>query len=530
MTGNPDGGEVPATNPDLPLAQLVGVSKVFGGTRALTDVTLTVRQGRTHGLVGRNGAGKSTLVGVFTGLVAPDTGEVRFGGAAAPPRSSPAQWQQKVSCVYQHRRLVPSLTVAENLVLDRIAGGRDLVSWKWVAAEARRRLNAWEIDINPRSLAADLSVENAQLVEIVRALSAGARFVILDEPTAQLVAAGIDRLFREVDRLKNAGVTFLFISHHLEEVHSICDEVTVLRNGRLVASSALRDMPAERMVAAMVGHDAGDRATAPRTATVAVPEREAKPLVANATVLNATVPVLAVDCLLMPELAEPISLQVGAGEIVGLAGQVGSGNRGIASCLVGFVEPISGRILRDGVPTRVRNPAAAIRAGIGYVPEDRHAHGYAAALSTADNIAAAVLRKLGRWGFVSPRRRAELARAFVSELDVACDSIAQPVGSLSGGNQQKVVMARALAIDPDVLVLVHPTAGVDVASKDTLFDAVDRKRRHGCAIVLVTDEVDELRHCDRVLVLFRGRLVRTFDGEWTEHAMVTTMEGVGQHV
>lgn len=499
-----------------PLIEVDDVWKAFGATKALNGVKLKVEPGRTHALVGRNGAGKSTLVSTMTGLVIPDKGRILFEGEPAPSVRAPKKWQEKVACVYQHRRLVPQLSVAENLLLNNFPVKGSRIDWKDVHARADEMLGAWGIGVDPRREASSLSVEDAQLVEIVRALSGGSRFVILDEPTAQLVSSGIRRLFKELLRLQDAGVTFLYISHHLDEIEELCQDVTVLRNGRVVSTAPVEEMPQNKIVAAMVGD-----------AHYAAVDRRSKP----PTPLSATEsPAIHLDNVKVEELEEPFTMSVAPGEVVGIAGHAGSGSRHLAGALAGLVPLHGGSVLLNGKPADLSTPAKAIAAGVGYVPEDRHREGYVSMLSIEDNIATSVLPRLGRWGFIKPKERHRIAENLSQELDVACSSIEQTVGSLSGGNQQKVVMARAIASRPDVLVLVHPTAGVDVASKDTLFDAVERERQRGAAVIIVSDEVDELRGCDRVLAFMKGRHVKTFGSTWEAREVVAAIEGVEEHV
>ena len=512
---------MPTGEEAAPLTEVREVSKTYGATRALTDVSLTVQAGRTHALVGRNGAGKSTLVSVMTGLTAPDHGTVWFAGQPAPSVRTPGPWQNKVACVYQHRRIVPHLSVAENLLLNRLPRSGMRIDWGRARQEAADLLSQWNIDINPRQEASQLSVEDAQLVEIVRALSGGSRFVILDEPTAQLVASGVRRLFKELTRLQASGVTFLYISHHLEEIEELCQDVTVLRNGTVVASDTVEELPTARIVEAMVGGTGGQSRRGDRKGRAApVGERPTRSPSSNSA------PALELRGVHVEGVREPVSLTVAPGEILGIAEHTGSGSRAIAEAVFGLAPISGGEILRDGEPQRVRGPRSAIDSGIGFVPEDRHRAGYVPMLSIEDNIATTVLARLGSRGLVSTSRRSVLAEDLRERLDVACSSTKQEVGSLSGGNQQKVVFARALASDPSVLVLVHPTAGVDVASKETLFDTVDAARRKGVGVLVVSDEVDELKECDRVIVLVQGRVTQEFGSEWNDHDMVAAMEGV----
>ncbi len=512
--------EAHAAGTPAPLIEVSDVWKAFGATKALNGINLAVQPGRTHALVGRNGAGKSTLVSVMTGIVQPDRGSVRFGGEPAPSIRTPKKWQEKVACVYQHRRLIPQLSVGENLMLNNYPVTGPRIDWKKVESMATDMLGAWGIDVDPRREASSLSVEDAQLVEIVRALSGGSRFVILDEPTAQLVSSGIRRLFKELTRLQEAGVTFLYISHHLDEIDELCQDVTVLRNGKVVTTAPVEEMPQNKIVAAMVG-DA--------QYTAIERKRAGQPLLGPEAAINPEA-ALYVDGLETDGLEEPVTLSVSAGEVIGIAGHAGSGSRHLAAALVGLGSITAGRVLRKGQLADVSRPGRAIEAGIGYVPEDRHRQGYVSMLSIEDNIATSVLPRLGRWGFVQPKERKRIAHDLSRSLDVACSSTDQTVGSLSGGNQQKVVLARALASKPDVLVLVHPTAGVDVASKDTLFAAIERERQRGAAVIIVSDEVDELKGCDRVLVFLRGRLSKTFGNTWEDREIVSAMEGVEERV
>jgi simple sugar transport system ATP-binding protein len=466
---------------------------------ALDDAGIAVAAGSTHALVGRNGAGKSTLVSLLTGLQAPDAGEVRFAGAAAPPLSDREAWRERVACVYQRSTIIPSLTVAENLFLNR--QGR-VIAWRKLRERAWEELATWSVDVDPQTLAADLEVEQRQLVEIARALSCGARFVILDEPTAQLDGAAIARLFDRVRSLQAQGVTFLFISHHLQEVYELCDTVTVFRDARHIVTAPVAELAKDDLIDAMTG---------------------------EARHLNATRPVARANGgTVLRYRSEKVGFEVRAGEIVGLAGSAGSGKLAIAEQIVGLRTPhppthveVCGQRPKPGsVP-------AALAAGVGLVPQDRHREGVVGLLSVAENITMTVPGRLGPVGLMDPRRRERVARTLVDELNVKTEGLDTPVNDLSGGNQQKVVLGRALASDPRVLVLIAPTAGVDVRSKETLLEAVDRAAARGTGVLVVSDELDDLRVCDRVLVLFGGALVREFAGGRRDNDLVAAMEGIG---
>ncbi len=509
-----------STGPVSPPA-LVGeaehVSKSFGETAALVDVSLGVRAGECHGLVGRNGAGKSTLVSLLTGLARPDRGAVSLAGEAAPGLADRGAWLTRVACVYQRSMVVPALTVAENVFLNRPTGGEGpVVSWRRMRAEAREVMLEWGFDIDVDQEAGRLTVEQRQIVEIARALSIGARFLILDEPTAALEKAAAERLFDRVRRMREGGVGVLYISHHLEEIYEICDRVSVLRDGALVLSGTVGEVSQSDLVSAMVG---------------TAPPRRATEIDAVTAGANANERRLEVDRLVVSSRAgsvADVSLSVGSGECVGLVGLDGSGAATIADAIVGLVKPRSGTVTINGQPIRPGRVDTALRRGVGYVPQDRQARGFAPQLGVAENLTLALLGRLAkRLGVVSFAKRDAIAERQVEQLQIVARSLRQPVSSLSGGNQQKVVVGRALAPDPNVLVVVNPTVGVDVASKEALLHALDRARDRGVALLLVSDDFEDLRVCTRLLVMVRGRIAATFDRPpWDRQQLIAAVEGL----
>ncbi|MGW7727136.1 sugar ABC transporter ATP-binding protein [Streptomyces canus] len=499
-------GQVP-TGP--PVVEATGIVKRFGPTVALNGARITIRPGETHALVGRNGAGKSTLVSVLTGLQAPDEGTVTFGGEPAPRLSNRDAWRRRVACVYQKSTIIPTLTVAENLFLHRHDHGPSrLISWRATRRRARELLATWSVDVDPQTLAGELSVEQRQFVEIARALSFGARFIILDEPTAQLDGAAINRLFERIRDLQRQGVTFLFISHHLQEVYEICDMVTVFRDARHIVTAPVAELPRTELVAAMTGEAAADRQG----------ERAS-------TLTPGTTAALSVRALRGDTYAD-VSLQVGAGEIVGLAGAAGSGRTEVAETVVGLRAATAGEVEIAGRRPRPGSVPAALAAGAGFVPQDRHHQGFVPDLSIADNATLSIPKRLGRNGFLSRGRRDRLAEGMIEYLAIKTPGPDLPVSALSGGNQQKVVMARALANDPRLLVLISPTAGVDVRSKEFLLGKVEETARTGTGVLIASDELDDLRMCDRVLVMFQGRVTSEITRGWHDHDLVAAMEGV----
>ena len=492
-----------------------GIWKAFGETQALRDVSLDVGAGECHGLVGRNGAGKSTLVGIFTGLIRPDRGVIRLGTEAAPTLADRATWQRLVACVYQKSMVVPSLTVAENVFLNRATGDdHGIVNWRAMRSRARQVMLDWGFDLDVNRLARDLSVEQRQVVEIARALSVGARFLILDEPTASLEKAAIERLFERIRRLKGSGVGILYISHHLEEIYEVCDRVTVLRDGERVLSSPVGEIRQDRLVEAMVG-------VAPQRATE---------IAAPIQVIKSVRPRLEISNLRVPATLGPVqdvSFSVSPGECVGLVGLQGSGTATVADAVIGLVKPVSGEIRLNGKPIPAGKVHATLRQGIAYVPQDRHERGFVPYLGVDENLTLSILDRQSNWGIVSRSGRDLVASTLVEQLDIVTSGLNQQVGQLSGGNQQKVVVGRALARHPAVLVAVTPTVGVDVAAKESLLNVISAACDGGTAVLLVSDDLEDLRICTRLLVMVKGRLVKEYSQPpWDRHELIAAVEGL----
>ena len=490
--------------------QAIDISKRYGSTVALDHVALTVEAGDSHALVGRNGAGKSTLVSILTGLQAPDSGSLLFDGRRAPDFADRDGWRRSVACVYQKSTIIPTLTVAENLFLNREDRGRaGLISWSQVGRRARGMLEEWGIDVDVLRPASDLTVEQRQMLEIVRALSFGARFIVLDEPTAQLDAPGIERLFTRLRALQALGVTLLYISHHLEEIYEVCQTVTVFRDARHIVTAPVADLPQRELVDAMTGD----------VTTLAARDQS--------TTVRQGNPVLSVHDLVTPGSFGPFSLEVRPGEVVGVTGSGSSGRIALAETIVGLRRAAGGTVAVDGVTVAPGSVPSALGAGMGFVPRDRHAEGFVPGLGVAENATLTITSTLGRWGLMNLKRRDEVARTLVDELAIVTSSVDQEVSSLSGGNQQKVVMARALANHPRVLVLMHPTAGVDVRSKETLLDVVAEVSAQGTGVVIVSDELEDLRPCDRVLVMVHGEVTDSIARGWQDNEVVAAIEGLG---
>jgi simple sugar transport system ATP-binding protein len=508
-----------------------GVWKAFGETQALRDVSLDIEAGECHGLVGRNGAGKSTLVAIFTGLLRPDRGVVRLGAEAAPALVDRASWQRLVACVYQKSMVVPSLTVAENVFLNRATGNNHaIVNWRAMRSRARQVMLDWGFDLDVNRLARDLSVEQRQVVEIARALSVGARFLILDEPTASLEKAAIERLFERISRLKGSGVGILYISHHLEEIYEVCDRVTVLRDGECVLSAPVGEIKQDRLVEAMVGVSQ-QRANVGADLSRPPPiDRPAKGSEAPMQVIASAQPRLEISHLHVPATLGPVqdvSFSVSQGECVGLVGLQGSGTATVADAVVGLVKPVSGEIRLDGKAIHAGRVDETLRQGVTYVPEDRHARGFVPYLGVGENLTLCIQDRLSSWGIVSRFNRDRVATGLVEQLGIVTSGLDQRVGQLSGGNQQKVVVGRALARHPAVLVAVTPTVGVDVAAKESLLNMIGAARDGGTAVLLVSDDLEDLRICTRLFVMVKGRLVKEYrQPPWDRHELIAVVEGL----
>ena len=433
-------------------------------------------------------------------------------GRAPPALGDRNAWREAVACVYQHRTLVPDLSVAENLFLGRYQG-KQIISWRALNQQAATALEGWNIPISPTTKVRDLGVGEAQMVEIARALNQGSRFVILDEPTAQLIASEIDQLIWRVNELRERGVTFLFISHHLDEVPRVCDAVTVLRNGRDVLHGNAQKLTTTEIVSAMVGDEATGAAL---TATEHVTR---PPLASNA-------PVVLKARIKADVCEDTLDFSLRAGEVIGFAGHAGSGTRHLALAIAGHNPKWTGDVLLKGEALpRPWNPSTAVRAGVSLLPEDRTKTGLVVCLSIEDNITLPHLKAFSKRILIDRKARRQFAETNRNDLGIACHSVSQNVGELSGGNQQKVLLGSALSPNPTVLILLHPTAGVDIASKATILEIVERRRQQGLAVILVSDEPEELAFCDRVQVWVRGKKVAERSG-MTEEELVAAMEGL----
>ncbi len=471
----------------MTLLSAVAIAKSFAGVQALKGVSLELLPGEVHALVGENGAGKSTLIKVITGAVKADSGTLTVEGRVAQHHTPALAKSLGIAAVYQQPALFPDLTVAENIAL----GLESVGVWRRVDWDARNRL-ARELleragaDIDPARTVSTLSMPEQQIVEIAKAIGAKARVLILDEPTASLTEREVERLFRVIRTLRETGNGIIYISHRLEEIASIADRVTVLRDGRSVATRDLREVEPTELIRLMVGRDIA----------AVFPKRE--------------VPIGDVMLEvrgLRSRTIHDVSFSVRRGEILGLAGLVGAGRTELAETLFGLTPAEGGEIRLHDKAVRIQEPPDAIDLKIGYLPEDRRQHGVVLEMAIAANVSMASLGSISNSGLINNGSERRLARRFVDQLRVKAPSLYAETGSMSGGNQQKVALARWLAIEPEVLILDEPTQGVDIGSKSEIHQMMVDLAEKGMALVMISSELPEiLGMSDRIAVMRHGTI------------------------
>lgn len=476
-----------------PKMAVVDATKRFGSTAALRGVGIELRPGEVHSLVGENGAGKSTLIKVMTGLYRPDDGHVEVDGRRVELRSPADAQQLGIACIYQEPLVFPDLTVSENIFIGHKTGGR-FVGWRDMHRRAGQILGQLEVDVDPRALASGLTVGAQQAVEIAKAMSRDVRVLIMDEPTAALSAFEVRRLFRQVRRLAEAGVAVLFVSHRLDEVVELSDRITVLRDGQHISTKPVAEVTEASLIKDMVGRDLADFFHR-------VPH-------------DPGVVALAVDGLGRRGAFRGVSFEVRQGEVLGFAGLVGSGRTEIAEALFGVAPADEGIIRRDGQDVVIHTAGAAMRHGIAYVSEDRRRLGLSMPQSVTANISLAGLRRfVSRWRLIDTAAERRTAEKYRVRLGIRGASLGTAVGNLSGGNQQKVMLAKWLDVKPAVLILDEPTRGIDVGAKTDVHELIGELARSGVAVILISSDLPEvLAMSDRILVMREGRQMGIFAG------------------
>ncbi|MDQ2067060.1 sugar ABC transporter ATP-binding protein [Xinfangfangia sp. CPCC 101601] len=486
------------------LLELRDIRKSFGPIEILHGVNFALHPGEVHALIGENGAGKSTMMKILGGYLAPSEGQVLLEGQPAPFRSGPEAEAQGVVVIHQEFNLAQDLTVADNIFLGREKGGFFL-NHRAQRLAAKALLEQLECGVDPDARIRDLKVSDRQMVEIAKALSRQARVLIMDEPSAVLTHREVDILFRQIDRLRSAGVALLYTSHRLEEISHLADRITVLRDGTVVRQALRGELSEDGMATAMVGRDLSDIYPPRRTPSDEV--------------------VLEVQGFSVPPLVQDISFTLRRGEVLGISGLVGAGRSELAEGLVGL-RPHSGRIARHGKEIQIRSLIEAERAGLAYLTEDRKERGLLLGKGLRENLTLSTLPRFGTPLISRAKEEAALTQA-ISDFDIRAPSRAMAAGNLSGGNQQKLLLAKTMLPAPDVVIIDEPTRGIDIGTKSQIYHFIDRLAREGRSVIVISSDMPEiLGLSDRVLVMRQGRLAGTLTGEAiTDTAVVRLIMG-----
>ncbi|WP_233872290.1 sugar ABC transporter ATP-binding protein [Paraburkholderia adhaesiva] len=484
-----------------PLLETHGLSRTFPGVRALANVDFRLYPGEIHTLMGQNGAGKSTLINVLTGVHQPDAGEILLAGAPVH-FSTPLEAEAAgIQTLYQEVNLCPNLSVAENIFAGRQPRRRGLIDWKTIHRRAEEALGELNLALDVTQSLDTYPIAMQQMVAIARAMSVDARILILDEPTSSLDDSEVTRLFEVLRKLRDSGIAILFVTHFLEQTYAISDRITVMRNGEREGEYLAADLPVQTLVAKMVGQQLARERLEPGN------EQPAPASAANAA------PWLSAHGVARRGVLSPLDLDVQPGQILGLAGLLGSGRTETARLLFGADRADEGAVSIAGETVKLSSPRDAVRHGMAYCPEDRKKEGIVADLSIRENIVLALQARRGWWRMISRARSRELANEYIAQLGIKARDAEQPLGLLSGGNQQKVLLARWLATEPELLILDEPTRGIDVAAKFEIMDRVRALCAKGLAILFISSEISEVvRVSDRIAVLRDRRKVAELNG------------------
>lgn len=470
------------------LMEARGISKQFGAVEVLSDIDLGLQVGEIHALLGENGAGKSTFAKILAGVHQPTRGTLLMNGSPVHVSSPIAAQRLGIALIHQEPVSFPDLSVAENIIMGRQGGGLlARVPWSRIKSDARQYMDMLEVAIDVNAPMRGLSIANQQMVEIARALASDSRLIIMDEPTAPLTPREVETLFTIARRLREEGRTIVFISHRLEEVRVLCDRFTIFRDGARIATDATHSVSDEDIIRQMIGR------------TLKKYRRK------HTTTIGDTA--LEVSGLTRSGAFQDVSFTLRKGEIIGLGGLVGAGRTDVARAIFGVAPAESGRISIAGQQVHIRQPTDAIELGMAFVPEDRAAAGIFASLPIEHNLSAAIPHKIARNGFIRRAVERRLAEQSVRDLSIRLASLNQPIVELSGGNQQKVILARWLLTEPNILILDEPTRGIDIGVKAEFYDMIGQLAEAGRAILLISSELPELLSlCDRVLVMSEGRI------------------------
>jgi monosaccharide-transporting ATPase len=472
-----------------PILEMHGIHKRFPGVVALKNVGIRLFPGEVHALMGQNGAGKSTLIKVLTGVETPDGGDVRLGGQKIQANSVQEAQDLGIATVYQEVNLCPNLSVAENIYIGRFPMRGPIIDWALMQQRAEDALKILNLSVDVTLPLSSYPVAVQQMVAIARALSTEARVLILDEPTSSLDEDEVGRLFAALRQLKAKGIAILFVTHFLDQTYAISDRITVLRNGEFVGEYLAADLPRLQLINKMVGREIDENAFARQDGETSQAQSEQPPF-------------LSAKALGRAGSVRPIDLAMRCGEVLGLGGLLGSGRTETARMLFGIDPADTGTLSINQQPVHINTPQKAIQMGLAFCPEDRKTEGIVAELSIRENIILALQAKLGTFRFLNKKRQSAIAEDYIKQLGIKVASAESPISQLSGGNQQKAMLARWLATDPKMLILDEPTRGIDVAAKLEIMDLVKEQCRKGLAILFISSEMPEvLRVSDKIAVL-----------------------------
>ncbi|MDD2978423.1 MAG: sugar ABC transporter ATP-binding protein [Hespellia sp.] len=493
------------------------ISKTFPGVKALQHVDFTLRRGEIHALMGENGAGKSTLIKVLTGVYEFDSGVVRMAGNDTPIVNHSPQDAQKagISTVYQEVNLCPNLSVAENLFIGREPRKVGMIDWKTMNRKSAELLAELDIDVAATMKLEEVSLANQQMIAIARAVDMECQVLILDEPTSSLDDDEVAKLFKLMNRLKDKGVGIIFVTHFLEQVYAVCDRITVLRNGELVGEYQVKDLPRVMLVAKMMGKDFDDLADIKSA-------HEGKGL-------GEKIPVIEAEGISHKGTIKPFNITINKGEVIGLSGLLGSGRSELVRAIYGADKAESGTLKVNGKEAKINSPIDAMKLGMAYLPEDRKKDGILADLSVRENIIIAMQAKRGMFKPMSRKEMEEAADKYIEMLQIKTASRETPIKSLSGGNQQKVIIGRWLLTNPEYLILDEPTRGIDIGTKTEIQKLVLDLADQGMAVTFISSEVEEmLRTCSRMAILRDGKKVGEIEGaEMTQEGVMNAIAGAG---
>lgn len=479
---------------EVPILKMEKICKDFPGVKALEEVNLTLYKGTVHALLGENGAGKSTLMKILGGVYPKDSGSIFCRGNKVEIQGPRQAQSLGIAIIHQELNLIPYLSIAENIFIGREYSKRisKRIDWSKLYDESRKYLNLLGIQTDPRTLIKDLGIGEQQMVEIAKALSLDAEIIIMDEPTAALTNQETAKLFEIISNLKQNGKAIVYISHKLDEVYKICDQVTVLRDGKYIGSAEVNDITQQQLIQMMVGRRLEEKFLR----KIVPPGRE----------------VLRVEGLSKKGILHEVSFTVKAGEVLGVSGLMGAGRTELAKAIFGALRVDGGQIYLEGKEIKTRSPRDAVRYGIAYASEDRKMEGLFLKLSVKHNISIAALSKFTKFGKIKNRIETKEVEGYVQKLNIKTPSLVQTAKNLSGGNQQKVVISKWMMIHPKVLILDEPTRGIDIGAKIEIYNLINQLKEVGVAIVLISSELPEVMGIsDRIMVIHEGRVT----GEYT---------------